>query len=210
MRINSQQLDNILQTVLENTGTDLTGYRRPTLSRRLAERLTCLELNPDQYLSICRAEPGHGTTFKLYLPRCVDVGAPAATAEAPSEPPRGSETVLLVEDEKSIRITVQIFLEDLGYTVLVAENPEEALNVAAEHDGEIDLLITDVIMPGMNGRDLANRLLELRPALEYLFISGFTADVIAQRGILDDSVRFLSKPFGRDTLARKLREVLDP
>ena len=155
------------------------------------------------------SEPGHGTTFKLYLPRCIDAEASAEAAEASSEPTRGSETVLLVEDEKSIRITVQIFLEDLGYTVLVAENPEEALSVAAEHDGEIDLLITDVIMPGMNGRDLANRLSELRPAMEYLFISGFTADVIAQRGVLDNSVHLLSKPFGRDALARKLREVLD-
>jgi len=93
--------------------------------------------------------------------------------------------------------------------VLVAEDPAKALSLAAEHDGEIDLLITDVIMPSMNGHDLSDRLSELRPAIKLLFISGFTADVIAQRGILDDGMNFLSKPFGRDVLARKVREVLD-
>jgi CheY-like chemotaxis protein len=102
-----------------------------------------------------------------------------------------------------------MFLEDLGYTVLVAKDPEKALALAAQHPGEIHLLITDVIMPGMSGRDLAQRLSELRPAIKRLFISGFTADVIAQRGILDDGVNLLSKPFGRDALARKVREVLE-
>ncbi len=130
-------------------------------------------------------------------------------AETPTKPPRGSETVLLVEDEKSVCITTQIFLEDLGYNVLVAEDPKKALLLAAEHRGEIHLLITDVIMPGMSGRDLANRLTELRPAIKRLFMSGFTADVIARRGVLDEGVNFLSKPFGRDALARKVREVLE-
>ena len=93
--------------------------------------------------------------------------------------------------------------------MLVAEGPEKALLLVSEHPGEIHMLITDVIMPGMSGRDMAQRLLELRPALQCLFMSGFTADVIAQRGILDDGVNFLSKPFGRDALARKVREVLE-
>ena len=93
--------------------------------------------------------------------------------------------------------------------MLVAEGPKQALSLAAALSGEIHLLITDVVMPGMSGRDLAHRLLELRPTIKRLFISGFTADVIAQRGILDDGVNFLSKPFGRDLLARKVREVLD-
>jgi PAS domain S-box-containing protein len=155
------------------------------------------------------SEPGKGTTFKIYLPRHVLAETAQAAVAAPAKPPRGTETILMVEDEKSVRLTTHMFLEDLGYTVLVAENPEKALALVAQHPAEIHLLITDVIMPGMSGRDLAQRLSELRPAIKRLFISGFTADVIAQRGILDDGVNFLSKPFGRDALARKVREVLE-
>jgi CheY-like chemotaxis protein len=155
------------------------------------------------------SEPGKGTTFKIYLPRCGAAEASQMGAAAPAKPPLGTETVLLVEDEKSIRITAQLFLAGLGYTVLVAEDPEKALALTAQHPGEIHLLITDVIMPGMNGRDLAKRVSESRPAMKHLFISGFTADVIAQRGILGDGVNFLSKPFGRDVLAIKMREILD-
>ena len=155
------------------------------------------------------SEHGKGTTFKIYLPRHVCEETALAAVAAPTKSPHGTETVLLVEDEKSIRITTRLFLEDLGYTVLVAEAPSQALRLVAEHPGEIHLLITDVVMPGMSGRELANRLLALRPSIKRLFISGFTADVIAQRGILDDGMNFLSKPFGRDVLARKAREVLE-
>jgi signal transduction histidine kinase len=155
------------------------------------------------------SEPGKGTTFQIYLPRHVRAETAQAAVAAPAKPPRGTETILMVEDEKSVRLTTHMFLEDLGYTVLVAENPEKALALVAQHPAEIHLLITDVIMPGMSGRDLAQRLSELRPAIKRLFISGFTADVIAERGILADSVNFLSKPFGRDELARKVREVLE-
>jgi len=155
------------------------------------------------------SEPGQGTSFNIYLPLFISTEAVPIAAEMPIKPPRGSETVLLVEDEKSIRVTTQVFLEDLGYCVLVAEEPEKALLLAAEHPGEIHLLITDVIMPRMSGRDLASRLLEVRTATKCLFISGFTADVIAQRGILEGGVNFLPKPFGRDALARTVRDVLD-
>jgi len=155
------------------------------------------------------SEPGKGTTFKIYLPRFVDATAVREAVQTPTKPPRGTETVLLVEDEKSVRVTTATFLEDLGYTILVAESPAQALRLVAEHPGEIHLLLTDVIMPGMSGRDLAKRLLELHPTIKRLFISGFTADVIAQRGILDNGMNFLSKPFGRDALARKVREVLE-
>ena len=92
--------------------------------------------------------------------------------------------------------------------MLAAEDPEKALRLAAEHPGEIQLLLTDVIMPGMNGRDLAQRLSEIRPSMKRLFISGFTADVLTQRGILADGLNFLGKPFTRDKLARKVREAL--
>jgi signal transduction histidine kinase/ActR/RegA family two-component response regulator len=152
--------------------------------------------------------PGEGTTFKIHLPRCVAEDAAQAVTSTRTELPRGNETILLTEDEKSVRIATQAFLEDLGYTVLVAKDPDEALRLAAAHPGEIHLLIADVIMPGMSGRDVAQRLSERRPAIRLLFISGFTADVIAQRGILDGGLNFLPKPFTRDQLARKVREVL--
>ena len=119
------------------------------------------------------SEPGKGTTFRIYLPRFAGAEGTKVTATA-AKPPHGTGTVLLVEDEKSIRITTDLFLKDLGYTVLVAENPKEALVLASEHPDQIDLLITDVIMPGMSGRDLANRLLQLRPTIEHLFRSRTT------------------------------------
>ena len=112
-------------------------------------------------------------------------------------------------DEKSLRVTCRLFLKALGYTVLAAQAPAEALTLAAEHTGEIDLLITDVVMPGMNGRDLADRLRTAKPGLRCLFMSGYTADVIAHRGILEADVPFLSKPFTRDDLAHKVRDVLE-
>ena len=159
-------------------------------------------------VDVC-SELGKGTTFKIYLPRYVTEEVIQATAEAKRDHPRGSETILLVEDEKSVRVTTGLFLESLGYTLLVAETPEQALRLVAEHSGEIHLLITDVVMPGMNGRDLANRLAELRPMIKRLFVSGFTADIIAQRGILDNGVNLLTKPFSREQVARRIRDLLD-
>ncbi len=152
--------------------------------------------------------PGKGTTFKIFLPRVSARETEPMPVAAPANTPVGHETVLLVEDEKSVRVTTRIFLENLGYTVLVAEDPEKALRLAAGHAGDIDLLISDVIMPGMSGPDLASRLTKTLPALKCIFISGFTSDVVAQRGILDQGVNFLSKPFSRDLLACKVREVL--
>ena len=156
------------------------------------------------------SEPGKGTQFKIYLPYALDQGVYPVTEETPAEAAvGGSETILLAEDEESVRAIACEFLASLGYTVLVAEGPEKALRLATEHPGEIQLLLTDVIMPGMNGRDLSLRLREIRPAIKSLFISGFTADVLSQRGILADGVNFLAKPFSRDKLACKVREVLD-
>ncbi len=155
------------------------------------------------------SEPGQGTTFRIYLrPHAKGEGEQVAL-EVPSAQPGGTETVMLVEDEEGIRMTTAPFLQDLGYTVLIAADPEDALRRAAEHLGVIHLLITDVIMPHMSGRDLAVKMLERYPDMKCLYISGYTADVIAHQGVLDKGVHFLAKPFTRDDIARKVREVME-
>ena len=154
--------------------------------------------------------PGRGTTFTLYWPRHRDKGAPAALA-GPAEPAsRGHETVLLVEDEPALLHLGATMLEKLGYRVLAADTPGEAIRLAEEHAGAIHLLMTDVVMPEMNGRDLARRLLSLYPNLKRLFMSGYTASVIAPHGVLDDGVHFLQKPFALQELAAKIRAALEP
>ncbi len=156
------------------------------------------------------SEPGLGTTFKVYLPRTGAEGAlpPAAGAVEPLR--GGAETILMVEDEQVILELVKRMLEGLGYTVLTAGTPAEAIAlVEGGYDGSIHLLITDVVLPEMNGRELAERLAVRRPGLQCLFMSGYTADVIAHRGVLDAGVRFLPKPFSADVLAAKVREALD-
>jgi PAS domain S-box-containing protein len=156
-----------------------------------------------------RSEVGHGTTFSVYLPRHPEAPTPPANNDTPPATETGGrETILLVEDEKSVRITVRAFLEGLGHTVLSAAAPEEALRLAAAQAQPIHLLITDVVLPDMSGRDLATRLAETRPGMRVLFMSGYTADVIGHRGVLDQGVAFLAKPFARADLARAVREVL--
>jgi two-component system cell cycle sensor histidine kinase/response regulator CckA len=155
------------------------------------------------------SEPGKGTTFQIHLPRCLNAVEIETAARPASALPRGTETILLVEDEKAVRVTVTLFLEMEGYTVLAAANPAEAMLAAGQHSDTIHLLITDVVMPSMNGRDLAATLAAARPAMKCLFISGYSADVIAHRGILEEGVHFLAKPFTRDVLARKVHEVLN-
>jgi CheY-like chemotaxis protein len=155
------------------------------------------------------SEVGKGTTFHLYLPRAAAAAPAGAVAVAPVALPRGTETILVAEDEKSVRVTSCRFLELLGYTVLAAATPTEALRLAGAHTGPIHLLLTDVIMPGMNGPDLAGLLAEGRPKLKCLFMSGYTAEVMMRRGMLGAGRPFLSKPFSRDDLARKVREMLD-
>jgi PAS domain S-box-containing protein len=154
------------------------------------------------------SEPGKGTTFKIYLPE-IAAETVATTVASKTEAPRGrGETILLVEDEKSLRVTCGLFLEALDYKVLAAETPGEALQMTARHPGDIHVLLTDVVMPGMDGRQLAKRISAVKPGVKVLFMSGYTADVIAQRGVLDEGVQFLSKPFTRDDLACKVREML--
>ena len=155
------------------------------------------------------SEPGQGTTFRIYLPRREGEAREAESAAATQAAPGGDETVLLVEDEPSLLLLAQRLLGQLGYTVLAAGSPEDALRLAKDHPGDIDLLITDVVMPGMSGRDLSQCLLDVRPDLKCLFMSGYTADVITQRGVLDEGIQFLQKPFTRQVLAVKVREVID-
>jgi PAS domain S-box-containing protein len=155
------------------------------------------------------SEPGKGTTFKIYLPRHGEDEAVIDEPTAQAKPLTGTEVVLLVEDEETLLKMGKMMLEELGYTVLEAGNPNEAIKLAGQYAGDIHLLVTDVVMPEMSGRDLQKRLSALRPDMKYLFMSGYTANVIAHRGILDEGVNFLQKPFLMDVLATKVREALE-
>lgn len=155
------------------------------------------------------SEQGTGTTFSIYLPRCEGTNERAPKEGEAEASPKGSETILLVEDEPELLNMATMILTQLGYSVLAAKNPDEALRLAGKHDGDIDLLMTDVVMPGMNGRVLANNILSLYPNIKCLFMSGYTADVIALHGVLDEGVHFIQKPFTMNDLAGKLREVID-
>jgi len=155
------------------------------------------------------SEPGEGTTFKVYLPRAEGAAAAERVEVEEAAPRGGMETVLVVEDEAAILELARESLEQLGYTVLVAKSPEEAMRRSEEQAGPIQLLITDVVMPQMNGRQLAERMGAARPGLKCLYMSGYTADIIAHRGVLEEGVRFIAKPFSLRVLAEKVREVLD-
>ena len=155
------------------------------------------------------SEPGQGTTIKTYLPRHQAKGAPLPDKEAIRPIAPGHETILLVEDEPAILSLTTMMLERGGYAVLAAGTPGEAIRLATEHAGDIHLLMTDVVMPEMNGRDLAKNILSIYSHLKCLFMSGYTANVIAHRGVLDEGVNFIQKPFSKGELAAKVREVLD-
>jgi len=154
------------------------------------------------------SELGNGTTFNMYLPRYVTKSERLAESEAEKPAAPGHETILLVEDEPMILEMTALMLERQGYTVLPAVSPGEAICLAREHAGAIHLLMTDVVMPEMNGRDLARNLLSLYPDLKRLFMSGYTADVIAHHGVLEEGVQFIQKPFTMQGLAAKLKNVL--
>ncbi len=154
------------------------------------------------------SEPNQGTTFKIYLPQYVGETEKNQSEASEGLIQYGHETVLLVEDEPSLLKLGKMILENLGYKVLTAGTPGEAIELAEKHAGKIDLLLTDVIMPEMNGRELANRLLSLYPHLKSLYMSGYTANVIAHHGVLDEGVHFLQKPFTPQSLAAKVREAL--
>ena len=158
------------------------------------------------------SEVGRGTTFKIYLPRVASLEEPAAQVAPPRQFQKvepGTETILLVEDEANLRYLARQYLEKQGYKVIEAADGAVAMQIAVAHDGTIHLLLTDVIMPGMNGRELAQRIAEIRPNVKILYMSGYTENVIGQDGTLDEGIRLLQKPFNLRDLKSMVREVLD-
>jgi signal transduction histidine kinase/ActR/RegA family two-component response regulator len=155
------------------------------------------------------SEPGVGTIFKIYFPRVDDPLAAPDIEKQPLETVPATETVLLVEDFDSLRHVTHEFLEMAGYTVISACNATEALQIAADHCGPIHLLLTDVVMPGVGGVDLARQIKFTRPEIRILYMSGYTANAIVHQGVLDRGLTLLNKPFTRSVLAQKVREALD-
>ena len=156
------------------------------------------------------SEPGEQTTFAIYIPRYVGEFVEKTSEGQVEQHPRGNgEAVLLVEDDLHILEIIVDMLERLGFTVLKAAGPDAAMELGEVHAGNINLLMTDVVMPGMNGKDLAERISEMQPGLKVLFMSGYTPDVIAHQGILNKDIHFIQKPFSMKELSVKMREVLE-
>jgi two-component system, cell cycle sensor histidine kinase and response regulator CckA len=154
------------------------------------------------------SEPGHGSTFKVYFPRVE--GRPTVVASgAPRGEDRGTETILLVEDQPALRLLAKRVLEAAGYTVVDSANGQEAIAKSDAFDGPIHLLLTDVVMPGMNGRVVAAEITARRAHTRVLFTSGYTDDAILRHGVLDDASRFISKPYTPTELRRKVRQAID-
>ena len=155
------------------------------------------------------SEPGLGSTFKIYLPSVEDAAESVSGPEARELPFGGSETILLVEDEEAVRTLASKILQERGYRVLESASPDDALQIAEHHQEPIDLLLTDVVLPKMSGRKIAEYLTALRPNMKVLYMSGYTDDAVVRNGVLESNTAFLQKPFTPSGLARKVREVLD-
>jgi PAS domain S-box-containing protein len=155
------------------------------------------------------SEPGQGSIFKVYLPKVKGDAEPKEKEQTPVDNLSGSETVLIVEDNDSLRNFAQKVLQQHGYRTLVAENGEDALEVSKEYEGSIDLMITDVVMPKMGGKEAANRLQPLYPQMKVIYMSGYTDNAIVHHGILEPGLNFLEKPFTLESLARKVRKALE-
>jgi CheY-like chemotaxis protein len=155
------------------------------------------------------SQPGKGTEISIYFPRVQEEKLPDNTAETAPPIPRGSEIVLLVEDEDAVRSLVRGLLRSRGYTVLEASNAPEAVRISNDFVGPIHILLTDVVMPEVSGRELADQLRQLRPEMRLLYMSGYTEDTIVHHGVMTSDAGFLQKPFTPDLLLRKVREMLD-
>jgi two-component system, cell cycle sensor histidine kinase and response regulator CckA len=160
------------------------------------------------YISV-DSDPGKGTSFSIYLPRVQEAGNAESLEKSSSQPAYGSETILLVEDAAPLREVTREFLKEAGYAVLEAGDASEALETAGRYTAEISLLITDVVLPGINGHALAERLISQRPGTKVLYISGYTDDAMVRHGVLQSELAFLKKPFTQDALTHKVREILD-
>lgn len=205
---------------VEDTGT---GMSADTLGRLFEPFFTTKELGRGTGLGLSiiygavkqnggfilvSSELERGSRFEIYLPRSYELPLPEDDSER-GEGPSGHETVLLVEDDASVRDVAAHFLRNCGYEVLVATRGAEAIDIVRERERPIDLLVTDVILPLINGRQLFDRIREMQPDVGVVFMSGYTDDVIARHGVLDPGVAFVEKPFSQETLARKAREALD-
>jgi CheY-like chemotaxis protein len=159
------------------------------------------------------SEPGRGSSFKVYLPRVEQAAETLSVARPVTGEQKGSETILLVEDQPQVRELARVALAEKGYTVLVTSSAGDAEKICAQHGADIHLLLTDLIMPGITGRELAKRMTARYPKMRVLYMSGYTFSMIAQSGMpggmLEDGVAFLQKPFTPSALGEKVREVLD-
>ncbi|MEO8370340.1 MAG: PAS domain S-box protein [Candidatus Solibacter sp.] len=154
------------------------------------------------------SEPGQGTTFKLYFPRVLEPAAEGYQRDAEPSKANGGETLMLVEDETQVRELTARMLKNLGYKVLTASGGDEAIRIAATHSGKISLLISDVVMPNMSGKQVADAMVVLRPGIRVLYLSGYTEHTVVHHGVLDSNVDFLAKPFSREALSQKVQEIL--
>jgi two-component system cell cycle sensor histidine kinase/response regulator CckA len=151
---------------------------------------------------------GKGTSFRIYGPRVDSAPLAGEAVQAGPPPALGSETILVVEDQTDVRRLTALILKQQGYNVLEAADGTEALALISQHAAPIHLLLTDLVMPGMNGRQLAEQIKTLRPGVKVLYTSGYDEDMVANRGLMDEGVAYIPKPFGPDDLAQKVREVL--
>jgi CheY-like chemotaxis protein len=157
---------------------------------------------------IVDSEPGKGTVFRIFLPITAAPG-PQQAAESSGPLPTGTETVLVVEDDELVRVLIDEVLAPLGYRVLITASGDDALKTSDSFPGPVDLLLTDVVMPGMNGRQLAEVMRTRRPGIKVLFMTGYTRDALSTQGILEPGVALIHKPLRAGTLARQIRQVLD-